>query len=155
MHDKFTSLVEKAERQRAEKVAKFLELLRDPDLASLVALLRHGSQQEGTGTLFVSAAPFVPPVGFKNGNGIRDAIRGLALPARFTCDDVVTALKQENFEFTSNDPRKTVRDSLYVMSQGDSPEFRRVRGGVGGQVGVYERVQKLETQKPESLRWAG
>lgn len=136
MQDEFAVLLEKAEKQRAEKVAKFLELLRDPDLASLVALLRNGNRHE-----FVSAAPFIPPVGFKNGNGIRDAIRALTLPAQFTCDDVVAALKQEDFEFSSSDPRKTVRDALYVLSQSETPEFRRVRGGVGGQIGVYERIQ--------------
>jgi hypothetical protein len=143
MHDEYASLVEKVEKEHAAKVAKFWELVRDPELAAHVAIVRNGHQQ--TGVVTVSAAPFVPPVGFKNGNGIRDAIRALALPARFTCDDVVTALKQENFEFSSSDPRKTVRDSLYVLSQSESPEFRRVRGGVGGQVGVYERIQKVSS----------
>jgi hypothetical protein len=140
MGDDFQKLVEKverAEKERADKVARFLEMLRDPDLAGCVAVLRNGNHQPEPAKI----ASFIPPAGFKNGNGIREAVRSLALPARFTADDVHAALEAQQFEFASGDHRAAARDALYSLTKGDAPTFRKVRSGAGGLPNVYERVE--------------
>ena|ERR1700739_4104279 len=139
MQDDFSLLVEKVERRRAEKVAKFLELLRDPDLAAYVAILRSGEQPEPP-----KGAGFTPPIGFKNGNGIRDAIRGLTLPARFTSDEILKALEEIGFPFSSKDHKSAVRDAVYKLTTGTTPEFRKFRTGKGGHPNVYERIMQAD-----------
>lgn len=141
MRDDFQKLVEKVEKvekERADKVARFLELLRDPDLAGYVAMLSNGNHRSEPAKI----PSFSPPTGFKSGNGIREAIRSLALPARFTADDVLVALEVQKFEFASADHKAAVRDAVYSLTKGVEPTFHKVRSGAGGLPNVYERTEK-------------
>jgi hypothetical protein len=140
MQDDFQELVEKVDRERADKVARFLEMLRDPDLAGYVARLRNGTPQPEPAKIASKAASFTPPAGFKSGNGIREAVRSLTLPAQFTADDVLRGLETHNFAFASEDHKSPVRDAIYSLTHGNAPVFRRVSGGVGGLPSRYERV---------------
>lgn len=124
-------MVEQVEKRIAEKRARFVELLRDPDLAPYIAGLRNGHQPTKS---------FTPPIGFKSGNGIREAVLSLALPARFTSDDVLKALLVAGFKFSGTDQKGAVRDALYQLSKGDEAQLKIVQKGVGGKPNIYERV---------------
>jgi hypothetical protein len=134
MYDDFSKLVEQVEKQRAEKVAKFLELLRDPDLATYVALLRNGEQPER------AKQPFIAPTGFKSGNGIQKTVASLTLPEQFTGEDVLRALEEAKFVFSSKDHKGAVRDALSSLTRGETPKFRIVHKGEGGKPNFYERI---------------
>jgi hypothetical protein len=86
VHENFSKLVEQVEKRRAEKVAKFLELLCDPDIAPYIDLLRNGKEPEKP------KGEFIPPAGFKVGNGIREAVINLDLPSQFTSKDILAGL---------------------------------------------------------------
>jgi hypothetical protein len=135
---KSLALVEQVEKRRAEKIAQFVKTLReaanDPDLASVFALLRNGHHHEPQ-----KSPQFVPPKGFKTGNGIRDAIRALTLPQEFTAEDVVRGLEAAHFHFASENRKAgAVRDALRALEK--AAELRIKRHGKGGRLSVYERV---------------
>ncbi len=134
MQDEFSKLIEQIDRRRSEKIAKLLELLRDPDLASFAAALQNGKHLEKPRETFVA------PPGFKNGNGIQDAVRRLSLPARFTADDVFELLQRDGFRFTAKRPRGSARDAISKLTRGKNPEFKVVEKGQGGQPNYYERI---------------
>jgi hypothetical protein len=138
MNDNFQKLAEQAERTRQAKVEKFLELLRDPDLSHIVAMLRNGHAlsvpKESSPTKRTA------PVGFRIGNGIQEKIKSLTLAQRFTSEEVFAALNNESFNFVAKDPRGAVRDALHKLTHANKPEFRMVRKGKGGQSSIYERI---------------
>jgi hypothetical protein len=126
-------MVEQVEKRIAEKRARLMELLRDPDLAPYVAGLQNGHQPE-------SAKPIAPPIGFKTGNGIREAVMNIPLSTRFTSDDVLKGLLAVGFKFSGTDQKSAVRDALYQLSRGNDAKLRMVQKGVGGKPNFYERA---------------
>lgn len=138
MSDDFALLVEQVEKRRAEKVATFLELLRDPDLAAYVALLRNGQHPQHSQQTKPS---FTAPPGFKTGNGIQKTVLGLVLPERFTADDVLRGLQEGGFAFTGKDHKAAVRDALTALTRGEAPSFRIAHKGEGGKLNIYERIR--------------
>jgi hypothetical protein len=143
---KLVEQAEQVERQRREKIDAFFRLVRDPDLAAQVALIRNGH----------SAPPLERPksqkkrkqprraAGFRNGNGIQSAVAGLALPERFTVQTVLDQLRAGNFEFASKDPRGAVRDAVFALSKEGSTNqrFKIVERPKGGQPNIYARIQQ-------------
>jgi hypothetical protein len=146
MHDNIAKMIEESERLRAEKIAKFLELLHDPDLAPYVSRLT--TQVIAPAPKPVRATPMIharrvaiaKPVGFRTGNNIQQVIRDLALPHRFTAEDVYVALKEARFQFTSTDHRGSVGDALFKLCRGENPVFRIAIPRSNGGQNVYERV---------------
>jgi hypothetical protein len=142
MRDEFSKMVEQIEKERAEKVSmflKFLDLLEDPVLAPYVALWRSGQQPQR-----LKEAPGKPPKlspGFRGGNGIQKKITTLSLPNEFTGADVLKALEEANFVFTSKDPKGAVRDALFSLSRGKKAQFKIAHKVGGGQPNVYQRIQ--------------
>lgn len=131
--DDLVRIAEQAEQRRADKVATFLEMLRDPDLAPLVSSLINIEHS-------TNGKRFVPPKGFKNGNGIREAIRALysKLPPQFTSLDVHAFLRNAHFRFSARDEKNAVRDALAAMAK--NGELKVVAIGSGGKPNVYERA---------------
>ncbi|HEV2322756.1 MAG TPA: hypothetical protein VGS10_02275 [Terracidiphilus sp.] len=127
-------MVEKVEKRRADKVARFVELLRDPELATYVSLLRNGSPEHAPGL-----AAFDSPTAFKRGNGIREVIVTLNLPDKFTSEDVLAQLEQRSFPFSSKDHKGAVRDALFKLARGEKSPFRIVTKGAGGKPNIYGR----------------
>jgi hypothetical protein len=131
-------LAEQVEKRKSEKLQKLMELMADPDLSHYIAqwgsFLRNGHPPEP------EKRSFSPPPGFKYGNGIRDAVRALTLPQQFTATDVLNALEGTNFRFSARDRKGAIRDVLYELARGDSPEFKIVREGAGGKPNYYQRV---------------
>jgi hypothetical protein len=130
--DDIVRLAEQREKRKAEKISLFLKLSKDPDIRPIIELFRADVTPNGKKT----KTQFTPPVGFKTGNGLRDAIRNLDLPQRVTAKSVWDALHKKQFRFSANDELGAVGDALYAMSRGKNPEFRRVVG----EKGVYEKI---------------
>src|SRR5262249_11893765 len=99
------SSVEEAEKRRAEKRARFLERLQDPDSAELVALVFNEAASVPTapqnGNGHIERVPIRPLTAPKPGarTGLKEAIRNLELPHRFTSNDVVQLLNSMGFQF--------------------------------------------------------
>ena len=137
----FSTMVAQVERRIAEKRARLMELLDDPDLAPYVAALRQqGSHSNGIRS-------FVPPAGFKNGNGIRDAIRKLldddSHPffhiRQFDRANVKGFLDDMYGKDTYS--LKAVGDALHHLSAlSTNKAVKKVGGGEGGKPNLYERV---------------
>jgi len=125
-------LAEQREKKKAEKISLFLKLSKDPDIRPIIELFRADVTPNGK----KHKTHFNPPVGFKTGNGLRDAIRALDLPEKVTAKWVWEALRKKQFRFNANDELGAVSDALYAMSRGKSPEFR----SVAGEKGVYEKI---------------
>jgi len=145
MSEDFNQQVAQREKQRAAKIAMFLQLVNDADCAPYVAILRNGHNEAKPSVTAKPAPakkkePFVPPAGFKTGNRIREAICALSLPHQFTPDDVLNGLAAAKFEFTGHDLKHSIRDALAVLSKGKNPVFKWVGGGQGGKPKIYERV---------------
>jgi hypothetical protein len=139
MNENFAKLVEQAERVRSAKIAKFLELLNDPDIRRYLSIFKNGQvslDQEFDSATTKRAAP----VGFRTGNGIQEAIKALALPPEFTSEDVFFNLNSQKFRFEAKDHRGSVRDALFKLSHGKNPTFKLIRKGAGGELSVYERI---------------
>ena len=136
----FSVVVEQVARRTTEKVARFLEMLRDPDLAPYVAALRNGHDHNQS----PSPVRLAQPPGFKIGNGIREAVIALQLPNRFTGEDVLAALEATDFQFSSRDRKGAVRDALFKLSRGASPVFKIIKKGAGGKPNIYERIRRDE-----------
>jgi hypothetical protein len=139
MNANFQKLAQEAERARAAKVSKFLELLVDPDLSHIVSVLKNGGDP-GEPRRFAPSPVRAVPLGFKTGNGIQEKIKSLELGQRFTSEDVYSTLINQDFVFSAKDPRGAVRDALHKLTHGKTPAFRMVKKGKGGQSTVYERI---------------
>jgi hypothetical protein len=137
-------IVEQVEKRIAEKRARLVELLNDPDLAPYVAVLKNGhspSQPQAS-----KKPVFTPPTGFKNGRGIRAAIRKLlddeAHPffemRQFDRDNVKNFLDSLYGKDTYS--MKAVGDALHHLSTSKNKALKRVRGGEGGKLNLYERI---------------
>jgi hypothetical protein len=136
----FSVLVEQVARRTTEKVARFLEMLRDPDLAPYVAALRNGHEHKQS----PSPARLDQSAGFKIGNGIREAVIALPLPQRFTGEDVLAALEASDFQFSSRERKAAVRDALFKLSRGANPFFKIIKKGAGGKPNIYEKIRRDE-----------
>src|SRR6266478_626652 len=107
----FVRAAEQYEKRRAEKVSLFFKLIKDPDIQPYLALLRD----DGHPTNGKKKKQFVPPVGFKTGNGIRDAIRALDLSQKVAANWVLEQLRKKQFKFAARDELGAVSDALYAM----------------------------------------
>jgi hypothetical protein len=128
----FVRRFEQYEKRRAEKISLFFKLIKDPIIQPYLELLRDGEPKE-------DKKQFVPPPGFKSGNGLRSAIRALALPQRFTARQTLEVLRKQQFHFSATDELGAVGHALYAMSQGKRAEFRRIPAQ-DGQPAQYERI---------------
>jgi hypothetical protein len=128
--DEVTALAERT----SKKAAQLALLLRDPDLAHIVARLSNGSSAGQ------SALPQVPA----EAGGVREAIRSIyaMLPERFTSVDVFELLKQQSYPFTSKDAMSSIRDQLYALCSSKINEIRVVKKGKGGKPNFYGLVLK-------------
>lgn len=133
--DQIVKLAPQVEKRRAEKVAQFLELIRDPDLASYVNLLRNGDAS-------LTRSANATQHGFKNGNGLREAIRSIhgVLPPRFTASQILEHLQHRNFKFAAKDPGSAIRDALYILKR--DGELKIAVAGKGGKENQYEWAAK-------------
>jgi hypothetical protein len=138
-------IVEQVEKRIAEKRARLVELLNDPDLAPYVAVLQNGHKPSQPHQ--VNKKPnFTPPVGFKNGNGIRGAIRKLlddeAHPffemRQFGRDNVKNFL--DDLYGKDAYSQKAVGDALHHLSTSRNKVLKKVGGGEGGKPNLYERI---------------
>lgn len=134
----FVRLAEQYEKRRAEKISQFFTLIKDPIIQPYLELLRD-DEVKPTSVPKSVAHKFVPPPGFKTGNGVRDAIRALALQDRFDAKHVWEALHKRQFRFGARDEVGAVADALYAMSRGKNPEFRRIPTEGGGPT-QYEKI---------------
>jgi hypothetical protein len=140
--------VEQVEKRIAGKRARLIELfglLNDPELAPYVAALRSGHkpwQPQAN-----EKRSFTPPAGFKNGNGIRDAIRNLlnddAHPffeiRQFDRDNVKHFLDDLSGKDTYS--AKAVGDALHHLSTSTKNKvLKKIGGGEGGKPNLYERI---------------
>lgn len=138
----FTQVVEQVEKRIAEKRARLVALLNDPDMAPYVEALRHGEHLRVT-----PARVFNPPQGFKNGNGIRDAIRKLL------ADESHPFFEMRDFDRTNVKnfldemygegaySMKAIGDALHHLSSSSKDKvLKKVSGGEGGKLSIYQRV---------------
>jgi hypothetical protein len=131
----FDKMVEQVDKRIAEKRARLVELLNDPDLAPYVAVLHNGHKPQ-----------FAPPVGFKNGHGIREAIRKLldneSHPffemQKFGRDNVKNFL--DDLYGKDANSLKAVGDALHHLSTSKNKVLKKVGGGEGGKPNLYERI---------------
>jgi hypothetical protein len=130
---KIQAQVAEVDKRITEKKALLMQLVSDPEMAPYVAALRNGHQPEP------EKRPFIPPAGFKNGNGIREAIRKLTLPQRCTNSDIESGLIAANFR-SKRELKRSVRDAMFDLSHCDDPFFRVVKVGRGGKPNIYERI---------------
>jgi hypothetical protein len=137
----FNTMVAQVEKRIAEKRARLMELLSDPDLAPYVAALRH------QGPSVNGAKPFVPPAGFKNGNGVREAIRKLLddhshpffQMRQFDRQNVKNFLDEIYGKDTYS--VKSIGDALHHLSTlSKNKVVKKMGGGEGGKPNLYERV---------------
>jgi hypothetical protein len=137
-----SQIVEQVEKRIAEKRARLVELLNDPDLAPYVAVLQNGHKPQAN-----KRPSFTPPVGFKNGNGIRDAIRKLlddeAHPffemQQFGRDNVKNFL--DDLYGKDAYSLKAVGDALHHLSTSTKNKvLKKVGGGEGGKPNLYQRI---------------
>lgn len=134
----FVRLAEQYEKRRAETVSLFFKLIKDPIIQPYLELLRDDEVKPEAVPKTVTHR-FAPPPGFKSGNGIRDAIRGLDLHGRFDAKQVWESLHKKQFRFAARDEVGAVADALYAMSRGKRPEFRRIHVEGGGPT-QYEKL---------------
>jgi hypothetical protein len=140
MNENFAKLIEQAERARSAKIAKFLELLNDPDIRPYLAMLQNGNGPSAPEENSDAPKRTWPP-GFKTGNGIQETIKALALPPKFTGEDVYFALKSQGFPFAAKDERGSIRDALFKLTRpGKFLFFRIIKKGAGGEPSIYERI---------------
>ena len=140
MPSRIDELVATAQR-KAQKVEQFIALLKDPDIADLVAEL--------TGERMSVLVPEHPHNGHVPNSyipSVTAAIRALAphLPRPFTIPVLVDTLKRQSFTF-SRPPLEAVRDAVYFLARGKNPIFSVVEQGTGGKLSKYEYVGKLES----------
>jgi hypothetical protein len=142
-----TQIVEQVEKRIAEKRARLIELLHDPDLAPYVAVLQNGRQSPQLQHPHHGKRAFSPPAGFKNGHGIREAIKKLldddAHPffemRQFGRDNVKNFL--DELYGMDHFSAKAVGDALYHLSAASKNRvIKRVDGGKGGKPNIYERT---------------
>jgi hypothetical protein len=139
----FDKVVEQVEKRIAAKRAQFVELLNDPDLAPYTAALLNGHRPPEPKS---NPKAFTPPVGFKNGHGIRDAIRKLL------ADDAHPFFEMQIFgrdnvknfldDLYGKDAfsQKAIGDALHHLSTSKSKVLKKVGGGEGGKLNLYERI---------------
>lgn len=130
----FHKMVEQVDKRIAEKRARLVELLNDPDLAPYVAVLHNGHKPQ-----------FAPPV--EDGHaGIREAIRNLldneAHPffemRQFDRNNVKNFLDTLYGKDTYS--LKAVGDALHHLSTSKNRVIKKVGGGEGGKPNLYERI---------------
>jgi hypothetical protein len=126
-----------------EKVARFEEMLKDPDLAPYVAALKSGKLLMPSSPMTESSVEPRKSAKSKKSPksigalGIRDAIRSLRrrLPAKFTAEHVGRELRRMNFAFGPGKPKKSIHKTLAKLSE--RQEIKRVSAGVGGKPNTY------------------
>jgi len=128
----FVRAAEQYEKRRADKVNQFLRLIKDPDIQPYLELLR-----DKTAPVNGSKA-FVPPPGFKSGNGLRDSIRKLDLSQKFTSVWVLEQLRKNQFPFSAHDELGAVSDALYAMAR--KGELRRINPEKAGGPTMYQKT---------------
>jgi len=116
--------------RKSRKAAQLFALLRDPDVADIVALLRNGASSASSAN------------GSQEQHGLRNVIRSLypVLGKHFTSNDVVVSLQEQGFDFGKRNPKSAVRDQLYALSQPGLNELKIVSEGKGGKPNIYEVV---------------
>jgi hypothetical protein len=137
-----SQIVEQVEKRIAEKRARLVALLNDPDLAPYVAVLQNGHKPAQPN----KKPSFTPPIGFKNGHGIRDAIRKLLSDEehpffemrQFGRDNVKNFLDSLYGKDAYTD--KAVGDALHHLSTSKNRVLKKVGGGEGGKLNLYERI---------------
>lgn len=155
-------IFQQTSRRITEKLARFEQLLRDPELAPYVSALKNGEPQARPPQKQQSKARNVGPrkavarkpsvrkasakksASQKAGapNGVRDAIRSLKgrLPANFTVEDISRGLRRMKFRFTSQTPTKALSNTLFKLAQ--NRELKLVKAGAGGKSNTYAWGEK-------------
>jgi hypothetical protein len=121
------TLIQEKERAREAKIRNLLALWRDPELASVVALLKNGHSHEAPAN-----------EGYRS---IRGAIIALAgrLPQRFTARDALTVLKEAGFQSKAKDQVGAVRDALYTLHNKEN-KIKIVKKAEGESPNIYEWI---------------
>jgi hypothetical protein len=142
----FSQMVEQVDRRIATKRARFVELLAlmdDPDLAPYVAAYRNGHKPSESQV----NKPFVSPPDFKDGHGIREAVRKLLSDEthpffemrQFTRDNVKNFLDDLYGKDTYS--LKAVGDALrHLSTVSKNRAIKKFREGKGGKPTLYERI---------------
>jgi hypothetical protein len=143
MPTRLEEFVEQQERRR-QKIATLLDLLRDPDLADVVAKLVEETPRPNAEAINVATN------GNGNGHhvaavaglpsGATEAIRMLGpyLPRPFTIHDVIEQLDARGYKYARDKKADVVRDAIYFMMRGKNNPFRVVKRGEHGALSTYE-----------------
>jgi hypothetical protein len=139
--------VEEAEKLRAEKRAKFLEMLSDPDVADILALYvkaeiaaQNGNHNGVEIAEPVSTKPIIKP---GKRTGLKEAIRNLDLPHRFTANDVYDRLTAQGFQFPDQqDVKGSIRDTLLALRTSANPEIKIAVKWRANTPQLYEWIRK-------------
>jgi hypothetical protein len=139
--------IEEAEKLRAEKRAKLLELLPDPAVADILQLYvqaeiaaRNGNHNGVEIAEVIHTKPIIKP---GKRTGLKEAIRNLTLPHRFTANDVYDRLTAQGFQFPDEqDVKGSIRDTLLALRTSANPEIRIAVKWKANTPQLYEWIRK-------------
>jgi|SRR5579864_4969198 len=144
--------IEEAEKVRTEKRAKFMELLADPDCADILALVvktspavtnGNGNHSETPETAKQELIPIRPITKPGVRTGLKEAIRNLDLPSRFTANDVYDRLTAKGFKFPDEqDVKGSIRDTLLSLRTSVNPEIKIAVKWRANTPQLYEWIRK-------------